>query len=143
MKLPPWRSNDPKDQRAFTRFVIEELEREDDELLREFAAKFLERADDPEFLTKARDQLDAERLAKLHGGRVEWLDDKARQGNPGLKGDFARAVRDVRRIREIFRKHWPDKVRRTHPPSAEQIAAVRWKLTNVEATRLHKKFHRG
>lgn len=143
MKLPPWSSDDPEDQKALTRFVINELELTDDQLIRQFASKFAERSADPEFFAKANDQMEAERLAKRHGGSITWPEDKRRQGHPGHKGNFARAVRDVKRIREIFRKNWPEKKRRMHPPTAEQIAAERWGLSDEEATKLHKRFQRG
>lgn len=143
MTLPPWKSDDPLDQEALAQFVIDRLEEQDERLMYRFARLFLRHSADPDFAAAAKEQLEAERLAKRHGGTIIWAEDKRRRGNPGHTGKFGRAVRDVPRIREIFRKHWPEKERRTAEPSAEHIAAKRWNLSREEATALHKRFQRG
>lgn len=140
MNLPPW-NTPPEERSAFTSFVIAKLEEEDDRLVRRFARRWLDRSADPDWLSNVRDQLEADRLARKHGGTITWPEDKLRRGKRKGRGPLERATRDVRRIRAIFKTYWPDKSRRTTQPSAEQIAAERWNLSDEDADTLYKRFH--
>ena len=54
---------------------------------------------------------------------------------------YLNAQDDVPRIRTIFHRHW-GKRNRHHLPLAEEIAALRWKLTHAETEKLIRSFRR-
>jgi hypothetical protein len=140
---PDWKTDTPEKREIFTRFINERLDEEDDRIVQRFARIWLDRSGDPGWASKAREQFEAERLVRKHGGTVAWLEDKRRRGKPNDAGPLARAARDVRRIRLIFKTYWPDKSRRITPPSAEAIAAKRWNLSDEETTQLQKRIQRN
>lgn len=140
MTLPPWKASGPEDRAAFTRFIIDELDRQD-EVLAEIATR------DPRAIAHVGTVVDATALAAKIGARVTLA---APPVKPGRKrGDpasddftaFDRAALDVPRIRALFRLHW-GKRNRTEPPMAEQIAAERWELSADEANQLADKFRK-
>jgi hypothetical protein len=141
MTVPPWKTPEGE-QEAFISFVIAKLDEEDDRLAERFARMWIERSADADWASKAREQFEAERLARKHGGVITWPEDTKAPHRPKATGPFARAKRDVRRIQSIFKRYWPDNKKRNDPPTAEQIAAIRWNLSNDEATRLHKVIQR-
>ena len=143
MTLPDWKTDTAQKQRTFTRFIMDKLDEEDNRLIERFARIWIDRSADPDWPSKAQEQLEAERLARRHGGTVAWPEDKRPRGKPRDTGPLVRASRDVRRIRAIFQRYWPDKSRRTTPPSAEAIAATRWNLSDEEAAKLHKRTQRN
>lgn len=135
MKLPPWKSSDPKDQRALTQFIIAELDRADEAVLA--AASDGPGAQLVTILAQAQGLL----------GRVGMklpLPEPAKRPGPKPKADITdleRAALDVPRIRALFQLHW-DKRNRTMRPMAEDIAAERWELSAGERAKLINKFRR-
>lgn len=127
MTLPPWRSDDPKEQQALARFIVGEL-----------------------------DKLDASGPTSASSETVEFLrivaelNDKAKRVGIALPlptgandnlSDFDRAALDVPRIRALFLLHW-GKRNRTQRPLAEEIAADRWDLSAADKAKLIDKFQR-
>jgi hypothetical protein len=128
MTLPPWRSDDPREQQAFSRFIISELDRLD--AARSTSAS----ASDVEFLRLVTElNAQASRIGGVSVNLPEVTSDELT--------DFERAAADVPRIRALFQLHWRRR-NRTMPPLAEQIAADRWELSAAETARLIDKFQR-
>ena len=135
MKLPPWKSSDPEDQRALTRFVIAELDRADE-------AAMATANDGPgaQFIG-AMSQ--AQALLSRFGMKLP-LPQSAKRPGPKPKTDltdFERAALDVPRVRALFILHW-NKRNRTIRPMAEDIAAERWELSAGDRARLINRFRR-
>jgi hypothetical protein len=133
--LPPWRSSRKEDQEALTHFVIEELDREDEQSVRD-AGTNAESVRHIELMTVA-----ATALRRLNLP-VPWLKGSARPGpRPREASAYDRAAADVPRIRAIFVRHW-GKRNRTIRPMAEEIAAARWELSPEETAILIKRVRR-
>lgn len=140
MTLPPWKASGPEDRAALTRFIIDELDRQDEALAEASTG-------DPRAIGQIAAVVDATALAAKIGARVIL---PARPVKPGPKPAdpaddkfpaFDRAALDVPRIRALFRLHW-GKRNRTELPMAEHIAAERWGLSAEEANQLADKFRK-
>lgn len=140
MTLPPWRSNKPEDQQALSRFIIEELERADERSAN--AA-----SDDTAAIRYLQGVNQVRQQARTLGLGVALPDAPRKRGPKALSladdkaTDFDRAVRDVQRIRALFRLHW-GKRNRTERPMAEEIAAKRWELDAENTAALIAKFRK-
>jgi hypothetical protein len=135
MKLPPWKSSDPEDQRALARFIIAELDRADEAALAAAndgpGAQFIGIWGQAQGL-----------LARI--GLKLPLPEPAKRPGPKPKDDLTdieRAALDVPRIRALFQLHW-NKRNRTMRPMAEDIAAERWELSAGERAKLINRFRR-
>jgi hypothetical protein len=126
MTLPPWRSADPREQQAFTRFIISELDRLD-------APHPANKADEQFLQTVVEIQAQASRV----GISINLPEVTGEEPSD----DFARAAADVPRIRALFQLHWRRRTR-TMRPMAEEIAAERWELSAADTARLINKFQR-
>ena len=137
MTLPPWRSARKEDQEALTRFVLDELDRDDEQSVRDAG----ENEEGIRHLSLLVELADVAR--KL--GIPLPVSKRTRRGpkprDPADMTDFDRAEADVRRIRAIFMRHW-GKRNRTVRPMAEEIAAERWELSAEETARLIAKIQR-
>lgn len=136
MTLPPWKSSDPKDQQALTRFIISELDRADEKAIAEASGNTAN-------VTLLRLFAELQSKAARLGIKLSW---PKRASKPGPKPKdepepFDWAVLDVPRIRALFKRHW-NKRNRTMRPLAEDIAAERWELSAEERAALIDKFSR-
>lgn len=142
MNLPPWKSDDPKDQAALARFIIAELDRAN-----EGAA--IAANSDTAMVDVLQSYHELRRLASAQGLRIEapFRTPKRGRGRPGKDAasneftDFDRAALDVPRIRALFVEHWGKRNRMTRP-LAEEIAAERWKLSPEQGAALIDMFQR-
>lgn len=135
MTLPPWRSSRKEDQEALSGFVIAELDREDEQSVRDAGTN----ADGIRHIELLAVATAALRRLNLP---VPWLTQPARKGpKPREPQAFDRAAADVPRIRAIFMRHW-GKRNRTVRPMAEEIAAERWDLSPEQTAMLIAKFQR-
>lgn len=140
MTLPPWKSDDPADQAALSRFVISELDRLDAEI-------GIAASGDPDAVEFLGAFANVQRQAAAIGLQVPLPASKPRSG-PKVADPadddyprFDRAATDVQRVRAIFKLHW-GKRNRLQRPLAEEIAAERWGLNDVQRAALIDKFQR-
>ncbi|GLJ00467.1 hypothetical protein [Sphingobium sp. BS19] len=137
MTMPPWKSENLRDQQDLARFVIDILDKSAELDLattdehREFNVR----------MTKYF-ELKEEGLRFGVKARPPYQHPKNAPGRPkDATTDFDRAASDVPHIRAIFKTFW-NKRNRTMRPLAEEIAAERWGLSQEETVRLIDKFRR-
>lgn len=122
MTLPAWQSSTLEEKRKFIEFIISELDADDARKMHEAGSN----ADNVAFL---------ENLARLHRDAKnlgQTINFSGHRGKPVQHDDIvARAKADVKRIREVFRKHY-GKVKRDFSPFAEEIAGERWGLSEIQ-----------
>lgn len=139
MSLPPWKPANDLERRAFSQFIIEQLDRQDE-------TRFNSRASDENNSWSIRAARLAHEAASL-GISLVPPEPRNRSGpkpaDPVSNDfpDFERAALDVPRIRAIFKLHW-GKRNRHDRPLAEEIAAQRWELSEKDTARLIDKFQR-
>lgn len=138
MTVPPWKSDNPADQRALTQFVIAALDHMDAEIANASSL-------DAETVSRLQKRAEIQRLAPALGLKIEGPRPRDRRkvlppSDPGYT-DFDRAAVDVKRIRLIFYRVWKRR-NRYQRPLAEEIAAERWELSATERAALIDKFQR-
>lgn len=168
MTLPPWKASGTEDREAFSAFIIAEL---DAELHTRFTAGLnaISVADPANVEPAARVAFVRamaegglpprilERIGQLFGMDIAEIADqmerlqnigfeiKAPPGKRGVKSNhspaYQNAADDVPRIRALFLKHW-GKRNRHERPLAEEIAALRWGLSQKETADLIDRFQR-
>lgn len=137
MTVPPWKSDDPVEQRAFMQFVLAELNRLDTEIAHSTL--------DTDTIGWFQKRAEVQRLAPALGLKIEGPKPRDRRkalppSDPEFT-DFDRAALDVKRIRLIFYRVWKRR-NRYRRPLAEEIAAERWELSATERAALIDKFQR-
>lgn len=135
MKVPPWDCYTVEDQQAFAQFVMWKLDEMDHAVanapIPEGVMEYME--------VKAAKAAVA-RAAREHG--LEIKPSAARRGRPpGDIDHLACAIRDVGRMRDIFREHWNRSNRYTRPTRTE-IAAQYWALSEAEVDALERHFNK-
>lgn len=136
MNLPPWECHTIEDQRAFAAFVMRRLDEMD---MAEANASIPEGfSDHMEAVTKKREVAE---LARQHG--LEIAEPPRPRGRPhGDIDALACAIRDVRRMRDIFRRFWGKSNRYTRP-TRTAIATEYWELSEEDADALERHFNKG
>lgn len=136
MKLPPWECHTVEDQRAFADFIMRRLDEMDmGGANASIPEGFLEHM---EAVAKKNE---VARLARQHG--LEIAEPPRQRGRPhGDVDTLACAIRDVRRMREIFRRFWGKSNRYTRP-TRTAIATEYWELSEEDADALERHFNKG
>ena len=135
MKLPPWNCKSPEDQWDFSQFVMLKLDEMDTAGVNAAIAEGVMEHMETEAAKAA-----VARMAREHG--LEIKPSAARHGRPpGDIDDLACAIRDVGRMRDIFRKYWNRSNRYTRPTRTE-IAAQYWALSEAEVDALERHFNK-
>jgi hypothetical protein len=129
MTLPRWEAHNERDAMEMTRWVNDELNKQDIEALR----KDMKGESDYESwaMQQADNHVSIGPLRKAFPNLARFLQFPVRKpgsrlperGFSPVKG----AVADVGRIRDLWAKHYPGK-RRMTAPSAESVAAERWQI---------------
>ncbi|WP_226663725.1 hypothetical protein [Alteriqipengyuania lutimaris] len=139
MTLPPWKPTNDTDREAFTRFIIQALDQQDE-------WRFNATASDDSTNWAARV---AALVAEAEALGVEVrLPERPKKRGPAPRDpsaddftDLERAALDVPRIRALFVQHW-GKRNRQSSPLAEEIAARRWELSRSDTGKLIDQFQR-
>jgi hypothetical protein len=133
MKLPPWDSKNPEDQRAFAQFVMLKLDEMDQAVANgPIPEGFMEH------MALEAAKAAVARAASEHG--LEVKPSAPRRGRPpGDIDHLACAIRDVGRMREIFRRFWGKSNRYTRP-TRTAIAAEYWELSQGDEEALERHF---
>lgn len=137
MNPPPWNCETPADEAAFIEFVLDELDR-----LNADWSNSQEHEDSAALAIAIVEWERAKAAAQRAGLSVPPV--KRRRGRqpvqtPGGPSALACAIRDVERMRAIFRKHW-GKVNRHHRPTREDIASAFWELSPADDLKLRAHF---
>ena len=137
MKLPPWDCYNDQDRKAFADFVMARLDVLDMvEANAPIPEGFLEYLDDE---MERRELTQKARALGLEVQSAPRARGRPKRTVPPDATTMECAIRDVKRMRGIFRQYWGHANRLTHP-MREEIAAAYWQLTDAEKRTLVRRF---